>query len=76
MNSKSKPATKRTARLGTKANPKPWAACPERDRADALGVIEECAKAAWCNGHQGAARAIQSALVVLRNATAATKEVT
>ena len=42
-------------------NAKPWAACPERDRADALGVIEECAKAAWCNGHQGAARAIRSA---------------
>ena len=74
MASKTKPATKRAPRLGTKANPKPWAACNERDRADALGVIEECAKAAWCNGHQGASRAIQSAIAVLNGATAATKE--
>jgi hypothetical protein len=76
MASKTKPATKRAPRLGTKANPKPWAACPQRDRDDALGVIEECAKSAWCNGHQGTSRAIQSALAVLRNATATTKGTT
>ena len=73
---KTKPATKRAPRLGTKANPKPWATCPERDRDDALGVIEECAKVAWCNGHQGASRAIQSALVVLRKASPAVKGTT
>lgn len=63
-----KPAKRTAPRLGTKANPKPWADIPQRDRDDAIGVIEECAKAAWGMGHQGASRAIQSALDVLRKA--------
>lgn len=57
--------TKKAARLGTKANPKPWATLPERDKADARGVIEEAAKAAWGMGHQGASRALHSALAEL-----------
>lgn len=74
MASKAKAPTKRAPQLGTKTNPKPWADIPERDREDALGVIEECAKVAWTHRHQGTARALQSAINELRKATPAAKE--